>query len=453
MRKGIAWSKWLQSGSGDDSPTGRALAWAEWSELRERMKLEEAGAIRAGLPLGQQKDGTFATLSDDMLNEGGVDLYPSKAAYEAAIEERYYREQWEQGPFHELMSLEEFILFQQVRKTISHNPKAKSIAIQNQQVKFLLDAFLEELKAERDTFTSSLNDGNGISKKRFETYSSCIRHIRISIGDEVVNPVADFILTDSSLSSLLLKYRNLCKREVAERSERNESGRSAYWFNEQMKTIRRFSQFLMAKGMINALPSNLDALTRKATIEVEPTPIPLNILREAWTKADAEMRLFLLLGLNCGMRQGEIDSLHSHHLVTIAGTATITKKRSKTKQPLCIPLWESTRTSLEAHRNDSGKLLNLGNDAVAYIGKRFDRLMLATGIEEAKSFTFSSLRDFGASFVASQNPMLVPHYLAHAVHGAAKHYVASVRDDKGNLVVPLTLKACLEALEAFLSLD
>ena len=150
--------------------------------------------------------------------------------------------------------------------------------------------------------------------------------------------------------------------------------------------------------------------------------------------ASPRTRLYLCLGLNCGMTQTDIANLRRDEIGLAAGT--ITRKRTKTKEYDDVPevtykLWKSTRELLQQHMATEGDLALVGEggrpllcvtldkktDAVR---SAFARLLTKTSIRG----TFKMLRKSSAGLLANRAwSSLVDLFLGHAAAKLSdKHY-------------------------------
>jgi len=66
----------------------------------------------------------------------------------------------------------------------------------------------------------------------------------------------------------------------------------------------------------------------------------------------------MLVALNCGFRQSEIQSLDRKQIRMIAGQTCIEKARGKTGVPIALPLWKSTQRFIAKFANAEGKLFS-----------------------------------------------------------------------------------------------
>ena len=231
---------------------------------------------------------------------------------------------------------------------------------------------------------------------------------------------------------------------------------SGHWFNERMKTARAMVTYFAAKRLLSSEPPNIAALTEKYEITANPKPIPLPILKALWNAADSEFQGFMLLALNCGFRQTEIQSLEYSQLKVISKRVCIVKLRGKTGQPIAIPLWDSTKSFIKRFGNDTGRLFDWsdGKTAIAVLYHRMKSIRdrAAQTLVTASDYSFEHFRDTGASYIDSVNPMLTSLYLAQGDTRQAKQYVATIEDEHGQAILPMQMDKVLDMFETYLQL-
>lgn len=120
--------------------------------------------------------------------------------------------------------------------------------------------------------------------------------------------------------------------------------------------MRSFVTYLAEKRLI-PLPLNLKS--KKFVFKVTPKAIsiiPIDDVKAIVREAKGQLKLHLLLMLNCGMTQVDISDLHPSEVEWTEGR--IIRKRSKTSDEPNVPvvnykLWQLTWELLQEHRSDS----------------------------------------------------------------------------------------------------
>jgi integrase len=116
------------------------------------------------------------------------------------------------------------------------------------------------------------------------------------------------------------------------------------------------------------LPRNLDYKSIETPPKAVPT-WPIQDVRAALAASSGQLRLHLLLMLNCGMYQKDISDLQDHEVGWTEGT--ITRKRSKTGHEKNTPvvtyrLWPDTLACLKQYRS-GGKTVLLTGDGRPWV--------------------------------------------------------------------------------------
>lgn len=213
---------------------------------------------------------------------------------------------------------------------------------------------------------------------------------------------------------------------------------SAGYKKKKMQHARAFIQELITDGKIPAI-GNLE--NRKRSFKTVPTTIETftkNEVREVVEKATGELKLQLLLMLNCGMTQIDISELAPGEIDWQEGV--IERKRSKTRDASAkVPtvryrLWAETLRLLRlyGHRTGSHALLNEGKPWVRKggegggrtdgIGNRYDTLQKKLSFRRP----LTCLRATASSKLDEhpEHSRYAILFLGHAPSTiAAKHYV------------------------------
>jgi hypothetical protein len=168
-------------------------------------------------------------------------------------------------------------------------------------------------------------------------------------------------------------------------------------------------------------------------------------IKKLYDHASGKLRLFILLGLNCGYTQIDVSTL-SHDMLCL-DTGTTVRDRHKTGQPQEHKLWKSTLRLLRQHMtNSSGSSLCLLNKNGTRLVRevinsegtpyRVDSIACAFSRNRAKCIItdrrgFAVLRKTGADAIAKQYqemPWLVDLYLAHAEKKMKRYYARTHYD-------------------------
>ena len=151
-------------------------------------------------------------------------------------------------------------------------------------------------------------------------------------------------------------YHYLLKR-ISQDTEEEPRWSRAY-ADTLMVTSRTFVRYLHEKDLI-ALPKNLKSLTIKVPQQKVET-FEDDEVKALLEKATGQLRLHLLLALNCGYRSKDIASILDHEVDWENGT--ITRKRTKTADHKNTPevtytLWPMTFQLLKEWRSGQGTVL------------------------------------------------------------------------------------------------
>lgn len=468
MRKGVKYQWWMMAGIDDPSSTGKALAHAEWSTVKGKIIADEHGVKNQ---LGVQKDGSFKALSDDMFDEpDAVETYASQAEYKAVVARQSYHAEWQDSPFADRMSLDEYVAYQEwlasrrapVKPANSGRPVKPSETLPKGVKPFrdLLNVWREALKLTQAGTIKGMDDGDGMGKSRLEQYGFSIDHMVKTVGHVSCEPLGTFHISDLQLETVLETYRDKCKSEVATYQLKKARGRGEHWFNEKMKAARKLTTYLVQSRLCNGTPAAIERVTKKFKVKSKAKPIPLPVLRAYWKTSDDRFKTFMLLALNCGFRQTEIDLLDwdESHVTNVGGKVCVDKDRGKTGVQIVIPFWQRTLKYLKSNAHKTGKFFTFeGTDekaAIACIGKRWNKIkrQVAKKLPDAKGYNFENLRDTGASFIKTVNPFLVPLYLGQTTKGDAAMYVSEIKDEDGKAIVPMFLDEALAKFERYLAL-
>jgi len=213
-----------------------------------------------------------------------------------------------------------------------------------------------------------------------------------------------------------------------------------------LRTVKALLLWAYSTEKLETLPR---VLNRYAQVAL-PAPAPAFFTRDEITRlynaAPTDVKLYILLGLNCGYTQRDIGTLEHSHIDWSRGM--IVRARNKTRQPQEHKLWPQTLKLLKQRVTDpktsSLALLTEGQQPLVRltikedgtpsrtdaIGHSFDvlkeRLNGAREDDDPEiKLPFKCFRKTGADQIAKQyqdKPFLVDLYLAHASSGMRKHY-------------------------------
>lgn len=221
---------------------------------------------------------------------------------------------------------------------------------------------------------------------------------------------------------------------------------SVEYKKKRLRIAKTFVAWLAEKGLI-PVPPNLHSRRHRFGGGSRSVPtIPLEEVRILVAQAPGQLKLHLLLMLNCGMTQVDIADLKPREVDWSQGR--IKRKRSKTDDHEHVPtvdyaLWPQTRQQLEhfGHREGDRVLLTASNrpwlrDELLADGKRskvdaiksnYVHLQRKTGI----SHPMKLLRKTAATMIESHELFgrYTGHFLGHAPGSLAeKHYAAPSKE-------------------------
>jgi len=144
--------------------------------------------------------------------------------------------------------------------------------------------------------------------------------------------------------------------------ERIATGKCASGYaRDHMICVRAFVRWLWGQDAIENLPKNIDSkelnIARRVTT---PKTLEISEVKKVLQASSGRTRLYILLGLNCGMTQKDISDLKQTDVAWADGT--ITRKRSKTQRHKGVPtvtyrLWPETIELLREFRSDTDVVL------------------------------------------------------------------------------------------------
>jgi len=220
---------------------------------------------------------------------------------------------------------------------------------------------------------------------------------------------------------------------------------SAVTVRHVLRTVKALMRWAFDQEILDSLPRILN----KYRIAV-PAPTPqffeVDEVKGLYDAATDPVKLYILLGLNCGYTQSDIATLEHSHVDW--GQAMIVRDRNKTGQAQEHKLWQRTLTLLKRQatppRDSSLVLLSqsgksLLQQTINADGKPSRMDAIGIGFRQIRGhvnwarkesqreikLTFKYFRKTGANMIAKEyqaNPFLVDLYQAHAHGGMRRHY-------------------------------
>jgi integrase len=208
-----------------------------------------------------------------------------------------------------------------------------------------------------------------------------------------------------------------------------------------LNSLKAFLRACAAKSEFEYdLPKELGAwrFNLKPKEVVTPT---LAELATIYQHASDRMKCFMLLALNAGQLSNDIGRMT---VDDVEDPKVLRKVRLKTAEKVAYKgtweLWPETAKALKENRAGTGELLFVNKEGrplyeqraksrADAIGDEFHKLvhrLIKKGEKIREDVTFSTLRAFGASFIANQagSEYFAKLYLCHSVAtGAARHYI------------------------------
>ena len=190
-----------------------------------------------------------------------------------------------------------------------------------------------------------------MSPGQCENLAHCLRHFQDFVGKEIT--------VDHLTGNTLEAYYQSLAREVSDRRT-DGGGKSRDYAAKHLAVARRFFRWLWSRELID-LPRNIDS--KEVGFKKVAKPIPTMTAQEARNLIDGatgQLRLHLLLMLNCGMTQSDIADLQDSEVDWDAGR--IVRKRGKTKDHDDVPmvdylLWPMTFDLLKKYRSGGSTVL------------------------------------------------------------------------------------------------
>jgi integrase len=235
----------------------------------------------------------------------------------------------------------------------------------------ILDSMFGDARLWQDrTQRASLIEHEKTIKAAKEKYLQ-YRLTRVQIGERsaagfdnvrrLIGMFAEFIGEASHVDSINAElwqnwYLNIAKH-VTNKKRGDENGWSASFGRDLLSISRAFVKWLWEQDILKSMPRNLEQSSFKIEIQ-NPDNIQTftkNEIKSLLKAATGQLKLHLLLMLNCGHTQQDISDLKKSEIDLEAGT--IKRRRSKTKSKKTVPvvtykLWKTTLKELKKHLSD-----------------------------------------------------------------------------------------------------
>ncbi len=324
----------------------------------------------------------------------------------------------------------------------SVNPKSVNRSYKDAELRYL--NFVEEIQTKQpieikvakltvEDFGEKYLQSCFTRYERGDISATWFEKIRISVCHFV-----DYLQTDLPLTKLnemhLDDYRNYTLSLPI--SAATDKSISPWTAKSRLDIVKLMIKWGYQMALIENLPRNLGQYSR-ITI---PEPIVNRFSREEihtlYLAASERTKMFMLLGLNCGMGQADISDLRVGEVSIEPGR--IVRKRTKTGVHCEFKLWPMAVEMLKLHGNLDSKpndrvfLSKSGHPLVREyfvddkfkrtdaIRSAFFRLMKKTKISNHRGFY--SLRKTAASEIEVIDPAVTEMFLGHSEKGLKRHY-------------------------------
>jgi integrase len=267
-----------------------------------------------------------------------------------------------------------------------------------------------------------------LSLDRFKNDGYRLKHFVAFVG-----PDADI---SSVTEKVLNEFNQHCKSKVAAQRNGDDDGWKPIYARQVFGTAEVFLRWLIEQGTIPHL-RNLGSSSHRFRLHQEEKPTrTVEEFKAALAVAPERTRLYLLLGVNCGMYAGDMSNLKASQVDWERGR--IKRKRDKTQHlsntpEVDYPLWPTTFELLKKFKSDDpnhviltdkGKLLvprGTRNDAVMRAYETLHRL--SPGFQ----WTPKVVRSFVSSLLRTSDKYgrdeFIDLFLGHAPRAMAdKHY-------------------------------
>jgi integrase len=135
-----------------------------------------------------------------------------------------------------------------------------------------------------------------------------------------------------SAESMLANYRAKLDAKIASGEYKGNTGK------DKIKHLRVFIKWCWKNRHLKEMPRNMDDVCRSFNVTKSGDPMDLPDIKKLWSAASDRQKCFIALGLNLGMKPGDITALKSSQL---QGDRLL-GYRPKTKAPFNMKLWPVT---------------------------------------------------------------------------------------------------------------
>ena len=179
-----------------------------------------------------------------------------------------------------------------------------------------------------------------------------------------VKEFGELTAIDSINFHLWERWQRTCKAK-SKRTKTSEA-------KDEYSTSKAFVKWLWQQDLLPTLPKNFDNRMNFKAYHKEIEIYEIKDVKQTLALATGQLKLHLLLMLNCGMTQKDISDLKKTQIDFKEGT--ITRRRSKTEDeqntPLvCYPLWKATLKELKANLSEHPTLALTTKSGQAWVRK------------------------------------------------------------------------------------
>tara|TARA_R110002073_G_scaffold152651_2_gene307252 strand:- start:176009 stop:177136 length:1128 start_codon:yes stop_codon:yes gene_type:complete len=284
--------------------------------------------------------------------------------------------------------------------------------------------------------------------ERGDISATWFEKIRISVCHFI-----EYLQTDLPLSKLcemhLDDYRN--HTLALPISTSTNKSISLWTAKSRLDIVKLMIKWGYQMALIETLPRNLDQYSRITIPEPTVNRFSREEIHTLYSAASERTKMFMLLGLNCGMGQADISDLRVGEVAI--EESRIVRKRTKTGVHSEFALWPRTVEMLKLHGNLDGEptdrvfLSKSGHPLVREyfvddkfkrtdaIRSAFFRLMKKTKLPNHRGFY--SLRKTAASEIEAIDPAVTEMFLAHSEKGMKRHYAERDWNRLGSAIMEL----------------
>ncbi len=307
----------------------------------------------------------------------------------------------------------------------SKPPRPRTNTIQDHVDAWLASEEAKHKANPKDLSTSALRDKRQGIKTFSETDFDCFGAGTKRFG------------SPAKVDQLCLDYKAwLLERMLDKESKINKPNT----VNDKTKFAKQFLEWCWTRGILKDIPRTLKEMAKRLYVKRGGEPLELDTLRKLWDVAGSRMKCYMLLGLNCAFKPGDItaitgDMIQSNRLI---GTR---KKTEKHMVPMNYPLWPSTLKMLKLERDRKGdkELLFVNTQGNRITTSTFSSLFRKVADKAGVKAKFEQLRDTSAQLVANelmQNGYDLAYkqiFIAHKDSSTASYYLD---DDPKHLKTP-----------------